>query len=108
MSSNTDTHIACACAEGVVRLFKAPTLEYISTLPRPPPFRPAGAAPPAKGAAPASAKAFPDAIAVRLTADSQRAGCVYADRSFFVWDLRDGKARSTPVLQRLCSANVLV
>ena len=71
--SVTDTHIACACAEGVVRLFRAPTLEYISTLPRPPPFRPAGAALPDKVAAAASANAFPDAIAVRLTADNKRA-----------------------------------
>ena len=90
--SVTDTHIACACAEGIVRLFKAPTLEYISTLPRPPPFRPAGASAPAakdRGAVEVAARSFPDSIAVTLTEDNQRAGCVYSDRSFFVWDLRD-------------------
>ena len=88
--SVTDTHIACACSDGVVRLFHAPTLEYISTLPRPPRFRPAGAPPPSTGdACKAQAVGFPDALAVQLTADNQRAGCIYADRSFFVWDLRE-------------------
>jgi WD40 repeat protein len=93
--SVTDTHIACACADGIVRLFNAPTLEYISTLPRPPPFRPAGTtlqtndSDAAAGGAKRAASAPPNAIAVQMTTDNQRAGCIYSDRSFFVWDLRD-------------------
>jgi len=92
----TERFVACACAAGVVRLFHPATLQYLATLPKPPPFR---APPPAGDATPAPASAargkekaalvFPDAVAVRLSPDSQRAAVVYADRALAVWDVRD-------------------
>lgn len=38
VSVHEDGTLAAACADGIVRLFKADNLEYIATLPRPPPL----------------------------------------------------------------------
>eukprot|EP00960_Hanusia_phi_P002034 59078-Hanusia_phi.AAC.3 len=83
------TYVACACCNGLVRLFHPETLEYITTLPRPPPFRPKNSTDLAR---PAPVEAvWPDTISVRLTNDGERLGCAYSDRSLFIWDLRDAK-----------------
>ncbi|EKX47079.1 hypothetical protein GUITHDRAFT_162765 [Guillardia theta CCMP2712] len=84
-----DSHVACACCDGLVRLFHPETLEYIATLPRPPPFRPKDTAESARSN-PVEA-VWPDTLSVRLTRDGQRLGCAYSDRSLFIWDLRDAK-----------------
>mmetsp|Transcript_292 Transcript_292/g.762 ORF Transcript_292/g.762 Transcript_292/m.762 type:complete len:1762 (+) Transcript_292:199-5484(+) len=93
--SATDRFVACACANGLVRMFHPITLEYVCTLPKPPPFQP----PPGAGAGGGTphtpqqqqqqVASWPDAIAVSLTQDSQRAVCAFADRSLLVWDVRD-------------------
>jgi len=86
--SATDRFVACACANGLVRMFHPTSLEYVCTLPKPPPFQPPGAN--GKPSSPHNqASSWPDAIAVSLTQDSQRAVCAFADRTLLVWDVRD-------------------
>ena len=59
--------------------------QYLCTLPKPPPLHSIGGV----EAPPGAAGGWPDATAVGLTADGQRAACLYGDRGLFVWDLRD-------------------
>eukprot|EP00741_Cyanophora_paradoxa_P011364 tig00020556_g10977.t1 len=85
------THVACACADGVVRVFKAGSLEYCCTLPRPPPLgssleAEAAAAPPATAAAGAEAS-YADAVAVRLAGEGAHLTVLYSDRSCVLWDI---------------------
>ncbi|XP_059616875.1 mitogen-activated protein kinase-binding protein 1 isoform X5 [Phlebotomus argentipes] len=93
-------YILVGCAEAIVRVFNAETLEYVTTLPRTHYL----GVDVAQGvqlthmmSAPGSAK-YPDTIALVYDEVRSKATCVYNDHSLYVWDLRDvrrvGKSHS--------------
>ncbi|XP_055682850.1 mitogen-activated protein kinase-binding protein 1 isoform X2 [Lutzomyia longipalpis] len=93
-------YILVGCAEAIVRVFNAETLEYVTTLPRTHYL----GVDVAQGvqlthmmSAPANAK-YPDTIALVYDEARSKATCVYNDHSLYVWDLRDvrrvGKSHS--------------
>lgn len=90
----TERFVACACADGNVRLFQPISLQYIGTLPKPHPIgtdllasnseqtpQPIQPQP--------SATKYPDVIACRLSAESGKILCCYSDHSIFVWGVED-------------------
>lgn len=93
-------YILVGCAESIIRVFNAETLEYMTTLPRTHYL----GADVAQGthishitAVPQNAK-FPDCIAMCFDEPRSRVSCVYNDHSLYIWDLRDirrvGKSHS--------------
>ncbi len=93
-------YILVGCAESIIRVFNAETLEYMTTLPRTHYL----GADVAQGthishitAVPTNAK-FPDTIAMVFDEPRSRVSCVYNDHSLYIWDLRDirrvGKSHS--------------
>lgn len=92
--------ILVGCAEAIIRVFNAETLEYITTLPRTH-FLGVDVA---QGihinhmmTAPQSAK-YPDTIAIVYDEGRSKVTSVYNDHSLYIWDLRDirrvGKSHS--------------
>lgn len=81
--------VACACADGVIRLFEHISLEYINTLPRPFPLGKSNA--PSGEVQMSPSDIYPDVLAVRLSYDGQRVASIYTDRSFIIWDVRNPK-----------------
>eukprot|EP00698_Gefionella_okellyi_P013762 TRINITY_DN3787_c0_g1_i1.p1 TRINITY_DN3787_c0_g1~~TRINITY_DN3787_c0_g1_i1.p1 ORF type:complete len:1290 (-),score=231.05 TRINITY_DN3787_c0_g1_i1:3642-7487(-) len=84
--------IACACGDGIVRLFVAGTLAFVATLPRPPPLGPSYA--PGSGAMKIDAKValtHADAISAHLALDEGRLAVAYSDRSVIIWNVQDVK-----------------
>uniref|UniRef100_A0A182QM09 MABP1/WDR62 second WD40 domain-containing protein n=1 Tax=Anopheles farauti TaxID=69004 RepID=A0A182QM09_9DIPT len=93
-------YILVGCAEAIVRVFNAETLEYITTLPRTH-FLGVDVA---QGVhinhmmqVPQNAK-YPDTIAIVYDETRSKVTCVYNDHSLYIWDLRDirrvGKSQS--------------
>lgn len=92
--------IFVGCADAIIRVFDAITLEYITTLPRTH-FLGVDVA---QGvqinhmmSAPPNAK-YPDTIAIVFDEARAKVSCVYNDHSLYIWDLRDirrvGKSHS--------------
>ncbi|CAG8605380.1 14338_t:CDS:10 [Funneliformis mosseae] len=95
----SDQYIVCACTNGIVRLFEPITLKYIGTLPKPHPLGvdltlQTGTTYCVGG----PNDVHPDTVAVKLDAETGKLTCIYSDRSFFIWDVKDvkkvGKYRS--------------
>ncbi|CAN0189737.1 unnamed protein product, partial [Laminaria digitata] len=91
--------LAAACADGLVRLFRAADLRYIATLPRPPPLGRANIASLREaGVGGGVGGRYPAALGCRLSPTGTKVVVVYADRGLFVWDVADpqriGKYRS--------------
>lgn len=93
-------YILVGCAESIIRVFNADTLEYVTTLPRTHYL----GTDVAQGthinhitAVPPNSK-FPDTIAMVFDEPRMRVSCVYNDHSLYIWDLRDirrvGKSHS--------------
>lgn len=93
-------YILVGCAESIIRVFNAETLEFVTTLPRTHYL----GADVAQGvhishitAVPKNAK-FPDTIAMVFDEARSKVSCVYNDHSLYIWDLRDirrvGKSHS--------------
>lgn len=93
-------YILVGCAESIIRVFNAETLEFVTTLPRTHYL----GADVAQGihishitAVPKNAK-FPDTIAMVFDEARLKVSCVYNDHSLYIWDLRDirrvGKSHS--------------
>ncbi|KAF9436897.1 hypothetical protein BGZ76_002657 [Entomortierella beljakovae] len=83
--------IICACTDGIVRLFKHETLEYIGTLPKPNPV-----GPPQEPRSndqeneEGTAKPFySDVLASQYDPSSNCLICIYSDRSLYVWNISD-------------------
>ncbi|CAI2177185.1 1880_t:CDS:10 [Funneliformis geosporum] len=94
-----EQYIVCACTNGIVRLFEPITLKYIGTLPKPHPLGvdltlQTGTTYCVGG----PNDIYPDTVAVKLDAETGKLSCIYSDRSFFIWDIKDvkkvGKYRS--------------
>lgn len=96
--------VACACSDGIVRLFSAIDLSYCQTIPKPHAIGKEEAGPgdnlndvypyikgPIKNLNALTNLMYPDALAVQLSSDSQRLSIVYTDRSMLIWDLRNPK-----------------
>lgn len=96
----SDQFIFVGCAESIVRVFNAGTLEYLTTLPRTHYL----GVDVAQGihinhitAAPPTAK-YPDCVAMVYDELHSKLSCVYNDHSLYIWDLRNiqriGKSHS--------------
>ncbi|XP_033150892.1 mitogen-activated protein kinase-binding protein 1 isoform X2 [Drosophila busckii] len=92
--------ILVGCAESIIRIFNAATLEYVTTLPRTHYL----GVDVAQGiqinhimSVPQQAK-FPDCIAMVFDEQRSKVSCVYNDHSLYIWDVRDlsrvGKSHS--------------
>eukprot|EP00002_Diphylleia_rotans_P022866 TRINITY_DN4493_c0_g1_i2.p1 TRINITY_DN4493_c0_g1~~TRINITY_DN4493_c0_g1_i2.p1 ORF type:complete len:1186 (+),score=184.48 TRINITY_DN4493_c0_g1_i2:927-4484(+) len=84
-------HITCACADGVVRIFHPRTLEFIATLPKPPPL---GATSLTSTSISLNSKKatgqYPDAIACTSHPDKLLIA-LYSDHSMYVWNVSEPK-----------------
>eukprot|EP00899_Mesostigma_viride_P022296 jgi/Mesvir1/3250/Mv16390-RA.2 len=81
--------VACACSEGIVRLFSTRSLAYRLTLPKPPHCNPSldnGAHLTGQAGA-----AIPAAVACRFCGDARerQLAVVYADHTLVLWDMSD-------------------
>ncbi|EFJ35066.1 hypothetical protein SELMODRAFT_404876 [Selaginella moellendorffii] len=89
----SETHVACACSDGIVRLFALGTLAYAATLPRPAPYGYHGLTDSNMCTALSVGRVhginFPDAVACSFIASGDRIAVVYGDHSLYVWDVRD-------------------
>ncbi|KAH9324663.1 hypothetical protein KI387_004841, partial [Taxus chinensis] len=89
----SDLHVACACSNGVVRLFMQETLVYAGTLPKPAVSGHHGLTDANESASfnlvhTASGFKFPNAIACCFSA-SQKLVVIYGDHSLYVWDVNN-------------------
>lgn len=113
-----DGNLAVACVDSLVRLFSAADLQYIVTLPRPPPLGSAniasirelqditdsaakaattGAGQPAVEVVadkpvecvPSLGLRYPAALGCRISPSGNKVVCIYADRGLFIWDISD-------------------
>jgi hypothetical protein len=88
------------CFNALIRLFEPVTLKYVGTLPKPHPLGvdltlQTGTTYNGSGG---SNDIYPDTVSVKLDAETGKLSCIYSDRSFFIWDVKDikkiGKYRS--------------
>ncbi|KAG0610533.1 hypothetical protein M758_7G073100 [Ceratodon purpureus] len=92
--TTSDGYIACACSDGIVRIFSQGSLEYSATLPRPAPHGYHGLTDADVGAYLAVGNRvtagikFPDAIACAYLQQGQNIAVIYDDHSLYVWDVR--------------------
>lgn len=113
-----DGNLAVACVDSFVRLFSAADLQYIVTLPRPPPLGSANIASirELQDITDSAAKAdttgevqpavealadkpvervsclglrYPAALGCRIGPSGNKVVCIYADRGVFIWDISD-------------------
>lgn len=86
-NDNDEDMVIVGCTEGLVRVFSAKSLQYLSTLPLPVPSV-------------GYANKFPACLALCIiaggtdnrttaTSKSPKLAAIYADRNFFVWDIDD-------------------
>ncbi|XP_054743438.1 uncharacterized protein LOC129248047 isoform X4 [Anastrepha obliqua] len=85
--------ILVGCAEAIIRIFNATTLEYVTTLPRTHYL----GVDVAQGihinhimTVPPHAK-YPDCVAMVYDEQRSKVSCVYNDHSLYIWDMRDIK-----------------
>ncbi|KAI9287154.1 WD40-repeat-containing domain protein [Umbelopsis sp. AD052] len=86
----SNRYIVCACDNGIVRLFEPGTLRYCGMLPRPHPL----------GVDLSSfvtvqqlesirdTAVYPDTLAIKFDASSNKVTCIYSDRSLIIWDVK--------------------
>jgi WD40 repeat protein len=92
--------LCVGCSDGLIRLFGAGRLQYIATLPKPPPIGGANVTSTAELLPPPLDRevSYPAVVGVRLSPSGTKVVAVYSDRSFFIWDITDphtvGKYRS--------------
>ncbi|XP_078592758.1 mitogen-activated protein kinase-binding protein 1-like isoform X6 [Branchiostoma floridae x Branchiostoma japonicum] len=91
--SVSENHIACGCADGVVRLFDPKTLHYICTLPKPHylGLDVAASIDPSQFITKNDNAKYPSTIAVKYDEQNNKVTCVYDDHSLYVWDVKDEK-----------------
>ncbi|XP_055992552.1 WD repeat-containing protein 62 isoform X2 [Sorex fumeus] len=78
--------IFCGCTDGIVRVFQAHNLHYLTNLPKPHYL----GVDVAQGLEPRKADAvYPDTVAMTFDPLHQWLSCVYKDHSIYVWDVKD-------------------
>ncbi|XP_042086769.1 WD repeat-containing protein 62 isoform X2 [Ovis aries] len=78
--------IFCGCTDGIVRIFQAHSLQYLTNLPKPHYL----GVDVAQGLEPRKAEAtYPDTVALTFDPTHQWLSCVYKDHSIYIWDVRD-------------------
>jgi len=80
----------CACADGVLRVFKTDTLQHIVTMARPPPLGETNIlVGVSKIKIPTSNESkFADVISCNIDQVNNRVIAVYSDRMMFIWDIK--------------------
>ncbi|XP_067680691.1 mitogen-activated protein kinase-binding protein 1-like isoform X2 [Haliotis asinina] len=98
--SGGEDHIFIGCAEGIVRVFSAKSLHFVTTLPHPHYLGVdvSSATSQSQMKFPKEDAKYPDTIAVAFDDDHKKVTCVYNDHSLYQWDVHDikkvGKAYS--------------
>ncbi|KAJ7513335.1 hypothetical protein O6H91_24G001100 [Diphasiastrum complanatum] len=89
--SVSQTHVACACSDGIVRIFIVRSLTYAATLPRPAPHGYHGLTDANFSTTLAMGHVqgvhFPDALACTFLSEGDKLAVVYDDHSLYFWDL---------------------
>lgn len=81
--------IACACANGTVRLRATKSLASLGDLPRPSEREHAFTALLARGVMPQDPRFYPDAVACSFDGCGERLVVVYDDRQVLFWNVKD-------------------
>ncbi|KAK7487107.1 hypothetical protein BaRGS_00021602 [Batillaria attramentaria] len=95
-----EDHIYVGCAEGVVRVFSASSLTFVTTLPHPHHLgvEVATATTSSDMICTKTDAKYPDTVAIAVDDDHKKVACIYNDHSLYVWDVlnvrRVGKAWS--------------
>ncbi|XP_071078858.1 mitogen-activated protein kinase-binding protein 1-like [Haliotis cracherodii] len=98
--SGGEDHIFIGCAEGIVRVFSAKSLHFVTSLPHPHflGVDVSSATSQSQMKFPKEDAKYPDTIAVAFDDDHKKVTCVYNDHSLYQWDVHDikkvGKAYS--------------
>ncbi|XP_044112329.1 WD repeat-containing protein 62 [Neovison vison] len=83
--------IFCGCTDGIVRIFQAHNLQYVTNLPKPHYL----GVDVAQGLEPSflfrrkAEAVYPDTVALTFDPIHQWLSCVYKDHSIYVWDVKD-------------------
>ncbi|XP_006899770.1 PREDICTED: WD repeat-containing protein 62 [Elephantulus edwardii] len=83
--------IFCGCTDGIVRIFQAHSLQYLSNLPKPHYL----GVDVAQGLEPSflfhrkAEAVYPDTVAMTFDPIHQWLSCVYKDHSIYIWDVKD-------------------
>jgi WD40 repeat protein len=85
-----DQTLVCGCSDGVVRVFKADTLDYVITLHRPPPLGKANIDSSSKkiNISVTHDEKFADVISLVYNYNAEKLVALYSDKTFFIWDLK--------------------
>jgi len=90
--------IAVGCSKGVVRLFDAKTLKYVTSLPLPPSLAAVNSSSLSAPASTATASKLPSSNCVRFLPGATKVAVIYSDNNLFMYDLTNpnsiGKYRS--------------
>ncbi|XP_052275032.1 mitogen-activated protein kinase-binding protein 1-like isoform X2 [Dreissena polymorpha] len=92
ISASAD-YIFVGCANGIVRVFSATSLNYVVTLPRPHHLGVDVAAPPTTSSLMTGGieRKYPDTLALKYDIEHKKVTCIYNDHSMYVWDVHDLK-----------------
>jgi WD40 repeat protein len=85
-----DQTLVCGCSDGVVRVFKADTLDYVITLHRHPPLDKANIDSSSKkiNISVTHDEKHVDVISLVYTYNAEKLVALYSDKTFFIWDLK--------------------
>jgi len=83
-------NLICGCSEGIIRIFSCSTLQYKSTLHRPPPLGKANIDSNTKkiNISVTNDEKFADVICLVFNPFYEKLISLYSDKTFFIWDLR--------------------
>ncbi|PIK51406.1 putative mitogen-activated protein kinase-binding protein 1 [Apostichopus japonicus] len=87
----SEDHLFVGCADGVMRVFSAATLYFVTSLPKPHHIRIDVSAGTDKEHifSPMENVRYPDTVATVLDNITMKLTCIYSDHSLYVWDVHD-------------------
>ncbi|XP_071834387.1 uncharacterized protein [Apostichopus japonicus] len=87
----SEDHLFVGCADGVMRVFSAATLYFVTSLPKPHHIRIDVSAGTDKDHifSPMENVRYPDTVATVLDNINMKLTCIYSDHSLYVWDVHD-------------------
>jgi WD40 repeat protein len=85
-----DQMLVCGCGDGIIRIFKAESLEHVVTLHRPPPLGRANIDANIKkiNISVTQDEKFADVVTLNYNNFHEKLLSIYSDKTFFVWDLK--------------------